>query len=130
LTNTLISPSEIVDSPTRLNSSAVSGSYTSGNDEIITVVPTSYAASKFGIEVTKTIGITTQKSFVLLDSVHYQQDTYLNNINYSVIGNLNDLSFETTYDSGTNTYILSYIPADNANYSIKFFEKNILTAQP
>jgi len=64
-----------------------------------------------------------------LDLIHNQQNSYLNNINYSVIGNLTDLSFETTYDSGANTYVLYYIPADNADYSIKFFEKNILTAQ-
>jgi len=129
LTNTLTSPSEIVDSPTRLNSSAVSGSYTSGNDEIIATISADYAASKYGIEVTKTVGVTTQKSFVLLDTIHYQQNTYLNNINYSVLGNIDDLSFETTYESGTNSYLLSYIPANNANYSIKFFEKNILTTQ-
>jgi len=128
LTNTLTSPSEIVVDTTRLNSSAVSGTYTSGNDEIVATIPVDYAASKYGIEVTKTVGMTTEKSFILLDSIHYQ-NTYLNHINYSIIGNLNDLSFETIYDSGTNSYVLSYIPADNADYSIKFFEKNILTTQ-
>jgi len=129
LTNTLTSPSEILTSPTRLNSSVVSGSYTLGNDEIVSTISDFYAASKYGIEVTKTVGVTTQKSFILLDLIHNQQNSYLNNINYSVIGNLTDLSFETTYDSGANTYVLYYIPADNADYSIKFFEKNILTAQ-
>lgn len=129
LTNTLSSPSEIVTSPTRLNSSAVSGTYSSGNNEIINTISANYAASKYGIEVTKTVGVTTQRSFVLLDSIHYQQNTYLNNINYSILGNIEDLSFETTYDSGTNTYTLFYTPADNADYSIKFFEKNILTTQ-
>jgi hypothetical protein len=129
LDNTLSSPNIITDTLTRLNSSMITGSYTIGAAEVISTVSGDYGVSKFGVEVTKTVGLTTQKSFIQIDSIHYIQDTYLNNINYSILGNIDDLEFNTIYDLASNSYVLTYTPASNADYSIKFFEKNILSVR-
>jgi hypothetical protein len=107
----------------------ITGSYTIGAAEVISTVSGDYGVSKFGVEVTKTVGLTTQKSFIQIDSIHYIQDTYLNNINYSILGNIDDLEFNTIYDLASNSYVLTYTPASNADYSIKFFEKNILSVR-
>jgi hypothetical protein len=127
LVDTLTSPNEITDTLTRLNSSEVSGAFSADSPEIISIVSADYGASKYAIEVSKTIGPVTQKSFVLINSIHYQQESYLNNINYSIIGNFDDLEFNTIYDLSSNSYVLAYTPSENATYTIKFFEKNILS---
>jgi hypothetical protein len=124
ITNTLTSPSTILTEFTRLNSSSVT--YTGSSAVAITTVSTDYSASKYIIEVSKTIGITTQKSLIAFDAIHYNKDSYLNNVNYSILGNIDDLNFVTNYDDVNNCYILSYEPNGTANYNIKFFEKNIL----
>ena len=127
LKDTLSSPNTIIDTLSRLNSDEVSGTYSVGVDETILTIPANYGASKFSVEVTKTVGLTTTKSFILIDSIHYLKDTYLNNINYSMFGDENDLVFYTNYDLPTDSYSLVYTPASNADYTIKFFEKNILS---
>jgi hypothetical protein len=63
---------------------------------------------------------------VALNSIHYNLEDYLVNTNYGIIGDKNDLNFEMVFDSGNENYILSYIPSDSAEYTITFFEKNIL----
>jgi hypothetical protein len=126
ITNTLVSPSTIIDETTRLNSSRVN--YTGSSQVAITTVGADYSASKYVIEVKKydPIGVTTQISLVALNSIHYNLEDYLVNTNYGIIGDKNDLNFEMVFDSGNENYILSYIPSDSAEYTITFFEKNIL----
>jgi hypothetical protein len=126
ITNTLVSPSTIIDETTRLNSSRVN--YTGSSQVAIATVGADYSASKYVIEVKKydPIGVTTQISLVALNSIHYNLEDYLVNTNYGIIGDENDLNFEMVFDSGNENYILSYIPSDSAEYTITFFEKNIL----
>ena len=125
ITNTKESPSQIVDQFTRVNSDKIN--YTGGAQVAISTIPGDYSASKYIIEVTKTVGLTTEKNLVGLDLIHYNQESYLNNINYGIIGDYDDLNFETQFDLPTNTYVLSFIPNESATYVIKFFEKNIYT---
>jgi hypothetical protein len=116
--------STITDSVSRLNSSEIN--YSGSSQITLSSIPGEYGASKYVIEVTKTIsGINTSKSLVALDAIHYKNGDYLNNIYYSVLGNIDDLNFETNFDTGLNQYVLTYIPNQSADYSIKFFEKNI-----
>lgn len=125
ITDTLVSPAEITDQFTRVNSDKIT--YTGGAQVAISTIPGDYSASKYIVEVTKTVGVTTQKSLIGLDLIHYNQDSYLNNISYGILGNFDDLNFQTEFDLPTNTYILSFIPSQSATYVIKFFEKNIYT---
>jgi hypothetical protein len=126
LVNTSSPQTTITDSVSRLNSSEVN--YSGSSQFAISTIPPEYGASKYVIEVEKTTsGINTSRSLVALDSIHYRNGEYLSNINYSVLGNIDDLNFETTFDELNNQYILTYIPNGSADYSIKFFEKNILS---
>jgi hypothetical protein len=123
--NTVTLPQEITDQFTRVNSSKIT--YTGSAQVAISTIPGDYSASKYIIEVTKTVGLSTQRSIVGLDLIHYNQDEYLNNINYGILGNFDDLNFETNFDLLSNSYVLSFIPSQSATYVIKFFEKNIYT---
>lgn len=124
LVNTQYPQSTITDSVSRLNSSEVN--YSGSSPVPLSSIPGEYGASKYVIEVTKTVsGINTSKSLVALDAIHYKNGDYMDNIYYSVLGNINDLNFETNFDDLLNEYVLSYIPNGSADYKIKFFEKNI-----
>jgi hypothetical protein len=126
LVETAAPQSTISDSLTRLNSSEIN--FSGSSQVAISSISSEYGASKYVIEVTKTTsGINTSKSLIALDSIHYKNGDYLNHIYYSILGNINDLNFETNFDIASNEYILSYIPNGSADYSIKFFEKNILS---
>ena len=122
LTNIINSPSEIVDSFTRLNSSIIN--YTGAASVAIATVPSSYGGSKYVIELTKNNGISTERGLIQIDTLHYEE-SYLSNVNYSIIGNFDDLNFQTVYDDINDKYIITYVPNESANYTIKFFEKNI-----
>ena len=123
--DTITAPQEILSDFTRINSAKVN--YTGGAQVAISTIPGDYSASKYIIEVTKTAGLTTERSIVGLDLIHYNQEEYLNNINYGILGNFEDLNFQTEYDLPSNSYVLSFIPSESATYVIKFFEKNIYT---
>lgn len=126
ITNTLTAPRTIIDETTRLNSSRIN--YTGSSQVAITTISSDYSASKYVIEVKKydPIGVTTQVSLLSLNSIHYNLEDYLVNNNYALLGDRNDLNFEMIYDSPNNDYILTYSPSDSAQYTITFFEKNIL----
>lgn len=130
LVNTNSSPEEISLEYGRLNSSSVSFTAANLNPVGITTIGQDYGASKYAIEVKKTVGLTTEVNFIQINSVHYiidvPQQKYLNNINYGIIGNFSDLEFETTFDEIAGSYTLSYKPSSLANYEITFYEKNIL----
>lgn len=123
LTNTLISPNEVVDNFTRLNSNIVN--YTGNSPFIISNVSSSYGGSKYSLEVTKDNGVTVERGFAQIDIVHYNNELYLSHVNYSIIGDFDNLNFQTSYNITNDEYILTYIPDENSNYTIKFFEKNI-----
>lgn len=125
ITESNTSPQEIIDTFTRVNSSKVN--YTGDSQVAISTISGDYSSSKYIIEVTKTVGVSTEKSIIGLDLIHYNQDNYLNNISYGIIGNFADLDFQTEYDLPSNSYTLSFIPSESAEYVIKFFEKNIYT---
>ena len=96
----------------------------------ITSFQSDYSASKFAIEVKKTVGVTTTTHIIQLNCIHYSVngEKYLNNINYSYLGNLDDLNFNTIFDQGSKTYTLVYYPNANANYNIKYYQQSILRA--
>ena len=124
ITNTNTSPNEIIDGTTRLNSSRVT--YSGGSPVSISSVFADYSASKYVIEVQKTVGLTTQVNLISVNSIHYSLEDYLYNVNYGIIGNQSDLNFSVIFDEPNNQYVLTYTPSESANYTITFFEKNIL----
>jgi len=114
----------------KLNSSRLQFTASTLDPVGISSITKDYAASKYVIEVQKTVGITTQRSIIQINSVHYdiipEQEKYLNNINYGIIGNFDDLEFNTIFDQNSGTYTLTYYPNDLATYDIKFYQKSIL----
>jgi hypothetical protein len=116
----------------RLNSSSVQFTASTLDPVGITTITKEYGASKYVIEVEKTVGVTTERSIIQINSVHYdiitEQEKYLNNINYGIIGNYEDLSFSTIFDPNQGTYSLAYYPNELADYKITFLEKNLLKA--
>lgn len=116
----------------RLNSSNIQFTASTLDPVGITTITKDYGASKYVIEVEKTVGVTTERSIIQINSTHYDivtvQEKYLNNVNYGIIGNEYDLSFSTIFDPNQGTYSLVYYPNELADYNIKFYEKNILRA--
>lgn len=113
----------------RLNSSRVQFTASTLDPVGITTITTDYAASKYVIEVEKTLGGNTTRNIIQINSVHYDIITniekYLNNVNYGIIGNFDDINFSTIFDPNQSTYTLAYYPNDLADYDIKFYERNI-----
>jgi hypothetical protein len=130
LVNTVTSPSTINLEQGLLNSSRVQFTNSNLNAVGINTFSNEYAASKFVIEVKKTVGVTTTFNIIQLNSIHYNviqgQEKYLNNISYGIIGNYDDLNFQTIYDEPAGTYSLIYYPNELATYDIKFYKKSIL----
>lgn len=95
----------------------------------ISTVTAEYGVTKFVAEVKKTVGVTTEISFIQINSIHYDinqaNDKYLNNVNYNLIGNLNDLEFETIYNENTQSYNFIFYPSELADYEIKYHQKSI-----
>ncbi len=125
LKETLTSPSVQINDLTRLESGKVTFSGT-GPQTILTVSD-DYASSKVTLEIEKTVGLTTQRSLVQLDAVHF--GNYENITEYGFAGNLNQgqFTFETNYNSGTGIYTLSMEGEESANYIVKYFQRNIAT---
>lgn len=128
LRNTVVNPNFISLDYGRLYSSGIQT--TTSSPIGITTFQTDYSSSKFVVEVKKTVGVTTSIHTIHLNCIHYNIDgeKYLNNINYSYLGNIEDLEFNTIFDQGSNTYTLVYYPNTNANYDIKFYQHSILRA--
>ena len=123
LVETLTSPSYQLRDLTRLESGKVTFSGT-GPQNILTT-SNDYAASKITLEIEKTVGLTTQRSLVQLDSVHF--NNYLNITEYGFIGNLpkEEFTLQSNYDSGSGNYILSIECSQSANYIVKYYQRNI-----
>lgn len=132
LVNTPVSPSNQDLTYGRLNSSNIQFNASTLDPVGITTISKEYGASKYVIEVEKTVGVTTERSIIQINSVHYDivtaQEKYLNNVNYGIIGNFDDVNFSSIFDPNAGTYTLAYYPNELANYNIKFYEKNILRA--
>ena len=79
--------------------------------------------------IEKTVGVTTTKSIVSVNMIHYFADFYMKDITYGHLGDVDDINFVTSYDSLNDEYVVSFTPSENADYVIKFFEKNISSAQ-
>lgn len=121
-TNT--NPNQVERDISRVRSSQVIHSGTSPVS--ISTISSYYAATKYIIEVQKTVGLTTQLSLVQINSVHFQN--YSNNITFGVVGNLSvgEMDFETIYDPGSLSYILTFTPSENADYRFKIYEKSLV----
>ena len=130
LVNTQVNPSSQDLEYAKLNSSRIQFTASTLDPIGISTISKDYAASKYVIEVQKTVGVTTQRSIIQINSVHYDiipaQEKYLNNINYGIIGNFDDLEFNTIFDQNSGTYTLAYYPNNLATYDIKFYQKSIL----
>jgi|688.fasta_scaffold00896_49 hypothetical protein len=129
LVETSTNPKEQTLAYGRLNSDRVQFTASTLDPVGITTITKDYAASKYVIEVEKTIGATVTRNIIQINSVHYdivtEIEKYLNNVNYGIIGNFDDLEFSTIFDPNQGTYTLAYYPSDLADYDIKFYEKNI-----
>jgi hypothetical protein len=130
LVNTKTNPSEIILDYGKLNSSRIQFTATTNDPVGISTISKEYAASKHVLEINKTIGSTTKRTIVQINSVHYdiipQIEKYLNNITYNFIGEFDDIDFKTFYDVNSGQYTLAFVPNDLATYDIKFYEKHIL----
>lgn len=132
LVNTPVSPYYQDLDYGRLNSSNVQFTASTLDPVGITTISKEYGASKYVIEIEKTVGVTTERSIIQINSVHYDvvtvEEKYLTNVNYGIIGNFDDVNFSSIFDPNAGTYTLAYYPNELANYNIKFYEKNILRA--
>lgn len=128
ITKTTQSPASIALQYGTLNSSGIHT--VTQNPVGITTIQTDYSCSKFIIEVQKTVGLTTTNHMIQINSIHYNIDgeKYLNNINYSYLGNIDQLEFDTVFDEPSKTYTLVYYPTENATYDIRFNQQSILRA--
>jgi len=93
----------------------------------ISTVSGNYGYTKYIIEIVQETGISTNKSIVQLNSLHYQN--YLNNVLYNVNGTINDsdLNFETSYNIVNNNYTLYFNPVTPATYTIRTYESSLLS---
>ena len=127
--NTTINPQEQEADFTRLNSGIVTFTGTALSDQEISRFSSYYSASKYVMLIEKTVGVTTTKSIVSVNMIHYFADFYMKDITYGHLGDVDDINFVTSYDSLNDEYVVSFTPSENADYVIKFFEKNISSAQ-
>lgn len=95
----------------------------------ISTVSQLYQYSKYIIEIKKTVGVTTQKSLIQLNSIYFND--YLNHIQYNQIGEVDskDLKFETIYDDIGQNYILYFIPTNSASYELTIYQIDIISPQ-
>jgi hypothetical protein len=102
--------------------------YTGGSPIGLTTVPDIYAASKYIIQVEKTVGVTTQRALFQLNSVHFQD--YNNLVGYGFVGVssfVEQFTFDNVYNPGLGKYTLTVTPSQSATYNFKVVKKNILT---
>jgi len=125
LTNTYAGYNSIQKSISLISSSQA---LSSGSGSVaISTVSGDYSYTKYVIEIQKTSGISTQKSICQLNSVHFKD--YLNNIVYSEEGDLSidQYSFDTVYDTMSNTYTLYFTPTNSADYKLLIYETSLLS---
>jgi hypothetical protein len=125
LTNTYAGYRSIQKSISLISSSK---ELSSGSGSVaISTVSADYSYTKYVIEIQKTSGISTQKSICQLNSVHFKD--YLNNIVYSEEGDLSidQYSFNTVYDTMSNTYTLYFTPTNSADYKLLIYETSLLS---
>lgn len=125
LTNTYAGYNSIQKSISLISSSQ---ELSSGSGSVaISTVSGDYSYTKYVIEIQKTSGISTQRSICQLNSIHFKD--YLNNIIYSEEGDLpiDQYSFDTVYDTMSNTYTLYFTPASSANYKLLIYESSLLS---
>jgi hypothetical protein len=125
ITNTLTTPIETVKELSKVKSSQVVA--TTSAQVAISTVSSAYAATKYVIEATKTVGVTTYSSLLQINSIHFED--YSNNTIFGIVGNFpqNELNFETVFNPINNEYILSFNPTDSATYRFRYLEKSILS---
>jgi len=123
LVETLTSPAYQLKDLTRLDSGKVTFSGT--GPQIISTISSDYGVSKITLEIEKTVGVTTQRCLVQLNSIHFEN--YLNIIEYGFVGNLpqGQFTFQSNYDSGSGNYVLSMEGTESADYIIKFYQRSI-----
>ena len=124
ITNTYDLPNEKIKELSRVRSNQVI--YTGSSAVSISTVSSAYAATKYIIEATKTVGLSTQKSLVQINSLHFQD--YANNTVYGIIGDFpqDELDFETILNPSTNEYVLTFNPTVSATYRFRYLEKSVL----
>lgn len=111
-----------------LSKSSSSQIFTNSTSTGISTVSGVYGYTKYVMEVEKTVGVSTQRSIVQLNSIHFEN--HLSTIAYDINGNIGqeDLIFETNYNIVGNTYTLFFNPSNSADYKITIYESNILNA--
>ena len=125
VTNTYEPQNEIVNELSFVNSELL---ITSGSSPVsISTVPSTYAATKYIIEMQKTSGLTTERGLIQINSVHFQD--YSNNTIFGIVGDvpIDEINFETIYNPSPGEYILTFNPTVSANYRFKILRKSILS---
>ncbi len=124
ITNTYDVPNEVIKELSRVRSNQVI--YTGSSAVSISTVSSAYAATKYIIEATKTVGLSTQKSLIQINSLHFQ--SYINNTVYGIIGDFpqDELDFETILNPSTSEYVLTFNPTVSATYRFRYLEKSVL----
>ena len=128
IVETQTSPNQIQSDYGLLNSSR--SQFTGSSPVGLTTISSNYGVSNFIVEIEKTVGVTLTRSVAQINAVHYDinflENKYLANITYSTLGNFNDIDFDLTFDPGSNSYTLSYVPSEVGTYDIKLSQKSIL----
>ena len=96
ITNTFVSPNQLSRELSVIKSGEVVA--TTSSQVAISTVSSLYAASKYVLEATKTVGVTTYSALVQINSIHFED--YSNNTVYGIVGNFpeNELNFETIFN--------------------------------
>jgi hypothetical protein len=128
IVETQTSPNQIQSDYGLLNSSR--SQFTGSSPVGLTTISSNYGVSNFIVEIEKTVGVTLTRSVAQINAVHYDinflENKYLANITYSTLGNFNDIDFDLTFDPGSNSYTLSYVPSEVGTFDIKLSQKSIL----
>jgi hypothetical protein len=124
LTNTYAGYDTITKTVSKFSSYEV---ISNSNSIGISTVSGLYGFTKYILEIEQTVGLTTQRSIVQLNSIH--AGDYLNNTTYDLNGDISisDLNFQTDYSIFDNNYTLYFNPVTSANYSIKVYESSLLS---
>lgn len=99
--------------------------FTGSSQVAISTVSENFAATKYVIEVEKTVGLSTQRSIFEINSVHFAN--YNDQVVYGFAGDLpaEELQFETIYSGGD--YTLNVTPSVSGTYKFKILSKSLLS---
>lgn len=125
LTNTYVSENKINNQFSSISSELLI--YSGSSPVSISTIPQTFAATKYVIEIQKSVGLSTQRSIVQINSTHFED--YDNNTVFGIVGDLNigEINFETIYNPSPGEYILTFNPTVSANYTFKIISKSILS---